>query len=121
MTKTFEYLYTVKAEDSIKIKDIGNCCIRVFNDIGYYWNLIINTELGDCFVKTFGPFNVDIPNYFIHGFNFNFYRTEYKETRLANIIDSFINDTKKNISQVVEITPEEAYNDLLNINFKEMR
>lgn len=121
MRKNFEYLYTVRAEDSIEIEDIGNCCIKVFNDIGYYWYLIIETSLGDSYIKIFGPFNTDIKNYFIHGFNFNFSKIDYTERKLEKIIDNFINDPKKMVSQVVEITSEEAYNELLNIDFKEMR
>ena len=124
MRKTFEYLYTMKAQDTIEIEDIGNCCIKVFNDMGYYWYLIITTELGDCFIKTFGPFHLDerlANKLFIHGFNFNYSKCDYKESRLIKIIDSFINDPKKDISQVLEIDPEEAYEDLLQIDLKEMR
>ena len=77
MKETFEYLYTVKAEDSIEVEDVGNCCLKVLNDTGYEWFLVIDTKLGDCFVKTFGPFNVDIENHFIHGFKFDFSKIEY--------------------------------------------
>lgn len=120
MKETFEYLYTIKAEDSIEVEDVGNCCLKVLNDTGYEWFLIIDTKLGDCFIRTFGPFNVDIENHFIHGFKFDFSKIEYRESRLCNIIDKFINDPKKFVSQVFICEPEEAYELLEKINFREM-
>lgn len=120
MNKSFDYIYTVQAEDSLEIEDIGNTCIHILNAMGYEWFMIIKTDLGDTLVKTFGPFHVDLNDYF-KGFNFNFSKFDYKESRICTIIDNFINDPKKNIIQAMECDPEEAYNKLYSINFKEMR
>ena len=123
MRKTFEYLYTIRAEDTIEIEDIGQCCIQAFNDLGYYWYLIIETELGRSTVKYMGPFHADddLMNNFNKGFRFDYSITDYKESRLSNVIDTFINDPKKNISQVLLVDNEAAFDDLSKINFKEMR
>lgn len=121
MRKTFDYLYTVKAEDSIEIEDIGNCSIQVFNDLGYYWFLSIKTDLGDSYIKTLGPFHVDNIFKFSKGFNFNYTKFEYKESKLTNIIDNFINDPKKLISQVLIVEEDQIWNDISKINLKEMR
>lgn len=121
MRKTFEYLYTVKAEDSIDVEDIGNCCLKVYNDSGYSWFLCVETGLGECCIKTFGPVREDIEDYFKNGFNFNLSFCEYKESRLSNIIDNFINDPKKFISQVFVIEKEEFKKELSKINLLEMR
>lgn len=121
MIKKFEYLYTVTAQDSLELDDIGNTCIHILNDLGYEWYMIITTELGDTDIKTFGPFHVDMTNYFNNGFNFNLSRISYKESKICSIIDNFLNDPKKNISQAFECTKEEAYEKLCAINFKEMR
>lgn len=121
MNKSFDYLYQLKAQDSLEVEDIGNTCIHIFNDIGYEWFLIIETELGDSYIKIFGPFNVDIDNYFGYGFMFNFQKKIYNEKTLSGIIDKFLNDPNKNITQAFECDKEEAYEKLLNIEFKEMR
>ena len=121
MIKKFEYLYTIKAEDSLELEDIGNTSIHILNDIGYEWYMIIATELGKTQVKTFGPFHVDIKNYFDKGFNFNLSSFDYKESKICTLIDNFLNDPKKNISQAFECEANEAYDKLYAINFKEMR
>ena len=121
MRKTFDYLYTVKAEDSIEIEDIGNCFLKVYNDLGYSWYLSIETQLGESRVKIFGPLREDLPNEFKNGFNFNFSSSEYKESRLSHVIDNFINDPKKMISQVFVIEKEEFDKCISSVNLKEMR
>lgn len=124
MTRNFDYLKTITevANANIEIESVGNCCIQALNDLGFEWFLIIKTELGWSYIQTFGPFNVEKPDYFTSGFNFNFYTLEYNEKKLCKIIDNFINDEKKIITQVlVDFDKEEAYNKLKNINLEEMR
>lgn len=121
MRKSFDYLYTIQAEDSLEIEDIGNVCIHILNDIGYEWYMDISTELGETYIKTFGPFNVDITDKFSHGFNFNYMYIDYSESRICTQIDRFINDSKKLISQAMTCDSEEAYEKLFNTNLKEMR
>ena len=121
MRKSFDYLYLLQAQNSLEVEDIGNTCIHILNDAGYEWYMIISTELGETQIKTFGPFHVDMPNYFNRGFNYNYTCIEYKESRISNMIDNFINDGKKLISQAIVCEKEEAYEKLSKINFKEMR
>lgn len=121
MNKSFEYLYTVKANDSIDVEDIGNTCIHVLNDSGYEWYMIIESELGYTYTKTFGPFHVDMPNYFSDGYSFYFSKSDYKESRICGAIDRFINDPKKCISQAMVCDKEEAYEKLHTIIYEEMR
>lgn len=121
MNKSFNYLYAVVAQDSLEVEDIGNTCIHVLNDAGYEWYLIIETELGETRVKTFGPFNVDRPDWFVRGFNYNYSFMDYRESRINNIIDNFLNDSKKMITQALVCESKEAYDKLSKIDFKEMR
>ena len=121
MNKKFEYLYELKPQEELEIDDIGNCCIHVLNDIGYEWYMIIETDLGESYIKTFGPFHVDMSNYFGNGFNFNFIKRNYKESVLCNMIDNFINDPKKLITQALVCEKDEAYEKLCLLNFREMR
>lgn len=118
MRKTFDYLYQENPLDSIEVEDIGNCVIQAFNDMGYEWYLIIETSLGDSYIQEFGPFFPDIENYFPKGFKYNFYKLQYKESKLSKIIENFINDPKKLITQVLCIEEEIAYKKLLGIDFR---
>lgn len=121
MNKSFEYLYELVPQDCLEIEDIGNTCIHILNDLGYEWYMIIETELGDCCTKTFGPFHADIKDYFNWGFKFEFSSFDYKESQLCSRIDKFINDPKKSITQALVCESKEAYQKLSAINFKEMR
>lgn len=120
MRKSFEYLYTVKAEDNLDIEDIGNTCIACYNDLGYVWFLIIETTLGRTEIKQFGPFHVDF-DIFSYGFNFNYQVMDYKESKICNIIDKFLNDNHKVITQAEIFDKQVAYQKLKQINFEEMR
>lgn len=104
---TFEYLKLVQAFDSIEIDDIGNTCVNALNDLGQEWFLIISTSQGWTTVIEFGPLSVDsdkLPGFF----NYIMYSYEYKELKIQNTIDKFINNSKKMITQVQEVSKEFA-------------
>ena len=120
MNKTFDYDYQLKPLNCIDVEDIGQCQLKMYNDIGFFWLLQIKTELGDSFIKCFGPIHCDIDNYFPEGFNFEFTKMSYNEKKLSGIIDRYINDHKRMITQVEEID-EEEFNDILDsIDLKEI-
>lgn len=124
MTRNFDYLKTRTeiSNANVEIESVGSCCIHALNDLGFEWFLIIKTELGWSYVQTMGPFNVEKPDYFTSGFSFNFYSLEYNEKKLCRIIDSFINDENKLITQVLVDNDESmAYNKLKAINLEKMR
>jgi len=121
MNKRFDYLYEMVAQDCLEVEDIGNTCIHILNDLGYEWYMIIETELGDCCTKIFGPFHCDIKDHFTRGFKYEFSSFDYKESQLCNLIDKFINDPRKMITQAIICDKEEAYEKLVNTNFREMR
>lgn len=95
----FSYLCTRTFEDSIEIEDIGNCCIDALNDSGDEYYLIIETELGGSTITECGPFMADMgPNtgffYFSHNYR------PFKESSIKKVIDKFLNDERKEITQV---------------------
>ena len=120
MTKVFDYFYTIQANNELEVEDIGNTCIKVLNNHGYIWYLIVNTKLGETQIKTFGPIDSVKENNFNNGFNFNFTTFDYKESKIITFIDKFINDSKKLISQALVCEVEEAYEQLTKLNLKEM-
>lgn len=120
MRKSFEYLFTVRAEDVLEVEDIGNTCIHALNDAGYEWYLTIESKLGDTYIKEFGPFNVDIDNYFPFGFEFKHYKFQYSEKKLTTIITKFMNDQKRLITQAFTCEIEEAYDKIKYIDLRKI-
>ena len=96
---TFEYLATRTFMDSIDIEDIGNVCLNAMNDIGNEYYLIIETHLGWTEIKEFGPCLVDsdkAQNYF----NLLYIKFEYSDSKIIKNIEKFINNEKRDITQV---------------------
>ena len=108
---TFNYLRTETYMDSIDIDDIGNCIIQVFNDEGREWLMSINTKLGWTKIKTFGPFILD-SNQMDINFYYSTNEFEYKEKKIYKVIDDFINNPKKQITQIF-IIDEGIFNEKL--------
>ena len=108
----FNYLKTETYMDSIDIDDTGNCILQVFNDDGREWILSIETKLGWSKIKTFGPFTID-SNQMDNNFYYSVNEFEYKEKKIYHIIDEFINNPKKQITQIF-IIDEDTFNDKLS-------
>ena len=110
MKKTYEYMHVVSAMDSIDIEDISQCDIKAYNDLGQAWYLHVATALGQTKIIEFGPF---IENE-VHEENFFFRKTikEYKEKWVDSVINNFIDNPKRAITQVFIIDQEELYNQL---------
>lgn len=105
MQDTFEYVCVREALDTINVEDIGNVCLKAYNDWGQTWYLCINTELGDTYITQLGPI---IDDHICTGFfDFSKLKMPYSEKKLHTIIDKFLNDTKRSITQAFEITTEE--------------
>ena len=107
-----EYLFIETAQASIDIEDVGNTCLSIFNDDGEVWYINITTEYGRSTITQFGGNNIEEES--INNFYFNTYKIEYNSKKLYSIINKFINDNKKNITQVIEINKEEFLNRLKN-------
>lgn len=110
----FDYMYTQQAEDFIELDDIGNFALSVTNDLYEEYILIITTEMGICQMIQFGPYKVDFDE-LPDRCSCVYQRFEYSQGKLAGIIDKYINDPHKAVTQVVEITINEARNRIKNI------
>lgn len=109
---TFNYMATKTYLDSIDIEDIGNVCLNAFNDRGEEYYLVISTKLGWTEIKEFGPCIVDFnktENYFSLLYN----KLEYNDSKIAKIIEKFINNEKREITQIFFIDKKDA-NERLN-------
>lgn len=114
MTGKFEYLTKVVVENELEVEDIGECAILANNDLTETWVLIISTELGFTDVFESGPFIGDmeiLPKYFSTSYR----RLEYSEYKISKIIDKFLNDYSKGITQARVIDKEEAKSYFLDL------
>ena len=107
MKDTFEYICIKEALDSISIDDTGNVCLAALNDAGSCWYLQIETHLGDTIVTEYGPLSADEMTFNIFGFNYNKSKFIYNEKKLHTIIDKFLNNPRRVITQVTEISDYE--------------
>ena len=110
----FNYIKTLNYMDSIDIDDIGNCCIQAFNDYGLEWILKIETKLGWSTTKIFDPFEAD-KNKMSDNFMYVKSSTEFNHKRIYKKIDDFINDPKKEITQLLLIEDDNYLEKLNNI------
>lgn len=108
----FNYVRTESFMDSIDIEDVGNCYIQAFNDEGLEWLMHVQTYLGWTKVKTFGPFVCDT-NSMNTSFSYITHELEFKEKKLYKEINEFINNPKRNITQVF-LVDEDTYLEKLN-------
>lgn len=109
---TIDYYYVQEAMDSIEIEDIGNVSIQVNNDSGESWLLQIVTDLGWVTVKQFGPVSVDELS-LGYSFLYNYFKMEYKESKIVKVIQNFVNSSTKNITQALVISDDD-FQSILN-------
>lgn len=105
MERTFEYFKELKANDSITLDNIGDCCIKAFNDDGQIYYFMTQTILGFTKVYQYGPLDesLNICNNYIMMFQ----SFEYSERTISKVIDNFLNDKHKRITQVFECDKQE--------------
>lgn len=103
----FDYMYTMTAEDSVEIEDVGNFCLSVINDVYREWIMICSTEFGITKWLQAGPFRIDFDE-LDDRVMYTYQQMEYNQTKMCRIIDSFINDPKKTTTQVTVLEESEA-------------
>lgn len=109
---TIDYYYIQEAMDSIDVEDIGNVSIQVNNDSGESWLLQVVTDLGWVTVKQFGPISLDELT-LEYSFNYNYFKMEYKESKIIKVIQNFVNSSTKNITQALIISDDD-FQSILN-------
>ena len=119
MKASIEYLPQESYLASVEIEDIGDVALVMFNDAGQQWYLLTTTSLGWTKIYMFGPLFPDIDTLVIKSFSFNYSEIEYKESKLLNMIERFIQDPKKCITQVFEIQKQDVLERFKNLNIGE--
>ena len=102
----FSYLFVEQSQDSIDIENIGQVCLSVFNDEGAEYYLKIKTEYGWSKILQFGPIKSDFKE-LESGLYLSYSNIEYNEKRLYKIIDDFLNNDKRKVTQAFEISEDD--------------
>ena len=103
---TFEYLQRVVVDATIDVDNIGECAIQARNDLGEEFYLLIHTEIGWTEVIEYGPANPDI-TMLPRSVTYKYDRFEYNFAKLERMIDKFLNDGKRMISQASVVDVED--------------
>lgn len=104
----FEYSAQRTFNDSIDVVDIGNTALRCTNVKFDDYYIILKTVMGKTSIIKFGPVCPDI-EVLINDFSVTYKKMDYKEASISKEIDKFINDFRKEINSIEEITEYEAW------------
>lgn len=110
----FEYSVQKTFNESIDVVDIGNTALRCHGSKLDFYYIILKTVMGKTNIIKFGPVMPDIDVLF-SDFTVSYKKIDYKENLIEKEVDKFINDYKKEITLVEEITEYEAWQDFPNI------
>ena len=106
----FEYSVQKTFNETIDVVDIGNTALRCQGKKLDFYYIILKTVMGKTSILKFGPVTPDIDMLFTD-FTVSYKKIDYKENLIEKEVDKFINDYKKDISLVEEITEYEAWQD----------
>ena len=106
----FEYSVQKTFNESIDVVDIGNTALRCHGSKLDFYYIIIKTIMGKTSILKFGPVMPDLDVLF-NDFSVSYKKIDYKETAISKEVDKFINDFRKEITLVEEITEYEAWLD----------
>lgn len=103
---TFDYLQRVVVDGQLEVENIGQCVLLCRNDLGEEFYLFIHTELGWTETIEYGPV---VPDLQILPFSVSmqYNRFEYNQSKIEKLIDRFLNNPKRMITQA-EVTDVET-------------
>ena len=104
----FEYSAQRTFTDSIDVVDIGNTALKCTNVKFDDYYIILKTVMGKTSIIKFGPVCPDI-EVLLNDFTVTYKKLDYKESSICKEIDKFINDFRKEINSIEEITEYEAW------------
>jgi hypothetical protein len=110
----FEFSIKKTFDQSIDIVDMGNTALRCTNHKMDSYYIIIKTVFGKTSIIKYGPVCPDLDT-LLDDFNVCYKKLDYKESAIYKEIDKFINDYKKEIENIDEITEYEAWQDFPKI------
>ena len=102
----FNYDPQMMFTQSIDVVDIGNMTLRCTNDSQVEYYITTMTVMGKTSILKVGPIMSDLPM-LLNDFTVTYKKVDYKEPTICKEVSKYIQDTKKEITNVEEITEEE--------------
>jgi hypothetical protein len=103
----FEYAVQRTFNESVDVVDIGNAALKCVGSKLDEYYIILKTVMGKVSILKFGPVCPDI-EVLQNDFSVSYKKIDYKEQAIFKEVDKFINDFRKEITSVEEITEYEA-------------
>ena len=110
----FEFSVQRTFTESIDVVDVGNTALRCTSKTMNTYYILLKTVLGKTSIIKFGPVCPDI-DMLQNDFSVSYKKIDYKENLIFKEVDKFINDFKKEIESVEEVTEHEAWQDFPEI------
>ena len=104
----FEYSVQKTFNESIDVVDIGNTALKCVGSKLDEYYIILKTVMGKVYIIKYGPVCPDI-DMLIDDFTVSYKKIDYKEAAIHKEVDKFINDFRKEITTVEEVTEYEAW------------
>jgi hypothetical protein len=104
----FEYSVQRTFNESIDVVDIGNAALKCVGSKLDEYYIILKTVMGKVSIVKFGPVIPDLEE-LLNDFTVSYKKIDYKETAIHKEVDKFINDFRKEITSVEEVTEYEAW------------
>ena len=104
----FEYSVQRTFNEAIDVVDIGNTALKCVGSKLDEYYIILKTIMGKVSILKFGPVCPDL-EVLINDFSVSYKKIDYKEMAIFKEVDKFINDFRKEITSVEEVTEHEAW------------
>lgn len=112
---SFQYYYTTQAIGNFDIENIGEFALSCVNDKYYEYLLIVNTTEGRTKIIQYGPQLIDNETDENCCRSYTYTIIDFDQHKLENIVDKFVNDVRKGITQVNIISTEDALHSIVGI------
>lgn len=108
MALTLEYDLQEIFTKSVEIEDLGNIFLRCTEEaFGNEYYFVLKTIMGKSHLLKFGPCFPET-EILLKNFTANYKKFDYKESTILKEVKLFVNDGKKTITKVENISMEEA-------------
>lgn len=107
MEMTFEFNQQLMPQSLVEIGEIGQFGLEAWNDEGYYWYLVVSTQMGKTIMASCGPVIPDV-DIMPSGFSMSYTEVDYKEDKLCKTINFYLNDKGKKLTNAQVIPIKEA-------------
>lgn len=112
---SFEYYYLTQAMGNFDIDNIGNFALSCTNNQYQEYLLMVNTVEGLTKIIQYGPQKIDDEKNEHISRTYSYFVMPFDQRKIENTVEKFVNDGKKCITQVTNISIEEALDSIVDI------